>query len=509
MKGIEINGSSLTVEKLAMIARFKEKIFVSRETLARLDENWKMLNELIEKGETIYGVNTGFGGFGDKIISKELGAEISKRTTRSHAAGVMNPLPEEIVRAAMACRINTLAKGCSGIRSTTLQTMIEMLNKNVVPVVYEKGSLGASGDLAPLAMMALVVMGEGEAFYKGKRMPGAKAMKAAGIKPIDMRRREGLALFNGSQLMTGIGALAVYDAGILLKTADISASMSIDVLKTVMKAFDERLHALRPFKGQNDVAANIRALTAESEILAQKGKGTQSAYSLRCTPQVHGASRDALEYAKKIVEIEMNSVADNPIFITKDKAFLTGGNFHGQPVAIAMDLLGIAIAEIANISERRINRMTSPHLNAGLPGFLVIGEEGLDSGLMMIHYSAASLVSENKVLAHPASVDSIPVSGDQEDHVSMGTIAARKCREIINNAWGVLTIELMCAAQALDIRRPLRGGIGTEAAYREIRKHIGKYSDSSDAVYSYFDKLFPAVVNGEILQAVERKLKLK
>lgn len=502
---IEVDGSGLTVEKLVEVARNNAKIFVSKETLARVEENWNMLNELIDKGEVIYGVNTGFGGFGDKTISRELGAEISKRTTRSHAAGVMNPLPEEIVRAAMLCRINTLAKGYSGIRASTLATMVEMMNKNVVPVVYEKGSVGASGDLAPLAMMALVVFGEGEAFYKGKRMPGAKAMKLAGIKPIDIKMREGLALFNGSQLMTGIGALVVYDAERLLKTADISASMSIDVLKSVMKAFDERLHALRPFKGQNDVAANIRKLTSESEILAQKTKSIQSAYSLRCTPQVHGASREALEYARKMIEIEMNSVADNPIFISKDKAFITGGNFHGQPIAIAMDLLGIALAEIGNISERRINRMTSPHLNAGLPGFLVVGEEGLDSGFMMIHYSAAALVSENKVLSHPASVDSISVSGDQEDHVSMGTIAARKCREILNNVQGVLTIELMCAAQAIDLRRPLKGGIGTEAAYSEIRKYIGKYSDSSEAVYTYFDKLFKQVKAGKILEAVEKK----
>jgi len=348
-------------------------------------------------------------------------------------------------------------------------------------------------------------MGEGEAFFEGKRMPSRQALEKAGLKPIELQAREGLALFNGSQTMTAIGALAVFDAERLLKTAQIAAALSIDVLNAVTLAFDERLHALRPFEGQMAVAENIRRLIAESEVLRKPKRDTQSAYSLRCVPQVLGASRDAVAYARRQVEIEMNSVADNPIFLTKEKACLTGGNFHGQPVAYAMDLLGIAVAEIADIAERRVNRLLNPALNGGLPAFLVAEGGGLNSGLMITQYTAAALVSENKILASPASVDSIPCSADQEDHVSMGTIAARKAREIIRNAEAVVGIELLCASQAYEFQKPAKLGAGTSAAYEVVRCVSPKVSEDR-VFYEDIEKIARLVKNGVVVEQVEKKI---
>jgi len=503
---IILNGKNLKIEDVVKIARFGFEAELAKESKKAVQENWTCLEELLEDGEILYGVNTGIGGFGNEILTVEEGAELSKRMIRSHAAGVGNPVNEEIAIAAMLLRANVLAKGYSGLRLSTLETLFEMINKRVTPVIYEKGSVGTSGDLAPLAQMALVVFGEGEAFYKRKRMPGADAMNLVGIKPVRLKPREGLALFNGAQFMTAIAALNVYDSERLIKTAEVSASMTIDVLNCVMKAYDERLHALRPFEGQMDCAANIRLLTQNSEILKQEKKDTQSSYSLRCTPQVNGASRDTLAYARKQVEIEMNSVADNPVFLTKEKECITGGNFHGQPIAYAMDFLGIAISEIANISERRTNRILNPNLNKEMPGFLAVGKKGLNTGLMIAQYTQAALVSENKVLATPASVDSIPVSGDQEDHVSMGTISARKCRDIIWNASNVIAIELICGAQALDILRPLKAGIGAEAAYSEIRKKASFYENDDAPVYPRIEVVAEQVMKAEIIDAVEAKV---
>ena len=332
---------------------------------------------MIERGDVLYGVNTGIGAFGNVRLTNEQGAELSKRMVRAHAAGWGNPLPLDEARACLLLRANVLANGYSGVRPKTLRLFADLLNRNVVPVIYEKGSVGTSGDLAPLAQMALVLMGEREAFFDGKRIPSAKALKLAGLNPIELEAREGLALFNGAQTMTSIGALAVFDAERLLLTAQIASALTVDVLNSVTIAFDERLHALRPFEGQIAVASNVRKLIAESEVLQQPKKDTQSAYSLRCIPQVLGASRDAITYARKQVEIELNSVADNPIFLTGEKTCLAGGNFHGQPIAYAMDFLAIAVSEIADIAERRVNRLLNPALNNGLPAFLVFQEEDL------------------------------------------------------------------------------------------------------------------------------------
>ncbi|MEW5955930.1 MAG: aromatic amino acid lyase, partial [Candidatus Micrarchaeota archaeon] len=361
----------------------------------------------------------------------------------------------------------------------------------------------------PLAQMALVLMGEGEAFFRGVRMPSAQALAKVGVKPIELRAREGLALFNGAQTMTSIGALAVYDAERLLKTAQVAAALTVDTLNAVTLAFDARLHALRPFEGQNVIAENLRALLADSEVLKKPKKDVQSAYSLRCVPQVLGASRDAIAYARKQVEIEMNSVADNPIFLTADKTYLAGGNFHGQPIAYAMDLLGIAVAEIGDMAERRVNRLLNPALNAGLPAFLVAEGGGLNSGLMIAQYTAAALVSENKILASPASVDSIPCSADQEDHVSMGTIAARKAREIIRNAEAVVGIELICGCQAYEFQKPAKLGRGTAAAYDAVRSVSPKVEEDREFYRDIEAVASQLVRSGRLLAKVEEKVKLK
>lgn len=357
--------------------------------------------------------------------------------------------------------------------------------------------------------MALVLMGEGEAFYAGVRMPGNQALAKAGLKPIELEAREGLALFNGSQTMTGIGALAVYDAEQLLKCAQVAAALTVDSLNAVTLAFDARLHALRPFEGQDVVAKNLRALISDSEVLCKPKRDTQSAYSLRCVPQVLGASRDAIAYARKQVEIEMNSVSDNPIFLTDGLVYLAGGNFHGQPVAYAMDFLGIAVAEIGDMAERRVNRLLNPALNGGLPAFLVSEGGGLNSGLMITQYTAAALVSENKILASPASVDSIPCSADQEDHVSMGTIAARKAREIIRNTEAVVGIELICACQAYEFQKPAVLGRGTQAAYEAVRSVSPKVEEDRVFYRDVEDVAAKVVRSGALVKKVEEKVKLK
>lgn len=504
---IEISGKSLTIEKVVSVARQRRPVFFSKQTLEQVQKNWGALQEMLGRGDILYGVNTGIGAFGNVILTNEQGAELSKRMVRAHAAGWGKPLPKDEARACLLLRANVLANGCSGIRPQTLQMFADLLNKNVVPVIYEKGSVGTSGDLAPLAQMALVFMGEGEAFWKGERMPAKKALENAGLTPIDLQCREGLALFNGAQTMAAIGALAVFDAEQLLKTAQIAAALTIDALNSVTLAFDERLHALRPFEGQIAVASNIRKLIEKSEVLQKPKKDTQSAYSLRCVPQVLGASRDAIAYARKQVEIELNSVADNPIFLTEEKTYLAGGNFHGQPVAYAMDFLGIAVAEIGNISERRINRLLNPALNNGLPPFLVKEGGGLNSGLMITQYTAAALVSENKILASPACVDSIPCSADQEDHVSMGTIGARKARDIIQNVQTIVAIELMCASQAYEFQKPLALGIGTQTAYETVRYYSPVVTDDRP-FYRDIDVLSEAVKNGAFLENIQKTVEL-
>jgi histidine ammonia-lyase len=421
----------------------------------------------------------------------------------SHAAGTGDPFPEEVVRAAMALRANVLARGNSGVRLQTAEIFIKMLNKGVVPFVFEKGSVGTSGDLSPLAQLAEVCLGEGQAYYKGELIPGGDALKRAGIDPVVPTYKEGLGLINGSQMVTGGSALLLVDARRLLKNACIAAAMTIDVLKGVEKAYDARLHAVRPFKGQNAVAHNLRLLMADSEILKEKSGKVQDGYSMRCTPQVLGPSVDCWHYVREQIEIEMNSTADNPLFFPDDNVHLAGGNFHGQPIGMAIDFLCIAMSEVANLSERHSNRLLNPVLS-GLPDFLVEGK-GVNSGLMVAQYTAAALVSENKVLSHPATVDSISVSADQEDHVAMAPIAIRKCGEILRNVGAVLAIEMYCAAQAFDFRKPLKPGKGTGIAYEVIRDHVS-FLESDRVLYPDINKIAELVRSGAILDAVESQL---
>jgi len=499
-----IDGEHLTIEQVCDVARDYAEVEIAPEVREKVDASHELVLKLVESGNVLYGITTGIGEFAKVRILKEQSAEMQRRIIRSHAACTGNIIPEDLVRAIMLLRANVMAKGYSGARYSTLQTIVDMINKNVVPVVYEKGSLGASGDLSPLAMLSLVVIGEGEAFYKGKRMPGKEAMDLAGIQIVEPTYKEALALINGTQMFTGLGAILCKDAEGLIKNAQIACGMTIDSLKGLMKAFDPRLHALRSFPGQNAVAANIRALVEDSEIIADDSIGkVQDGYSLRCAGQIIGPALDALKYVREQVTIEMNSAADNPLFIAADEEFLTGGNFHGQSVAAAMDFLAIPMTTICGLSERHINRLLNPTLS-GLPDFLVDGM-GVNSGLMVAQYTAAALVSENKVYSHPASVDSIPVSADQEDYVSMGAGAALKLRQVLDNTASVLAIHLMCAAQAIDFRQPLKPGKGTDAAHKAIRKQVD-FLKEDRPLYVDIDKLTEMVRKNTIVNAVEQQI---
>jgi len=404
--------------------------------------------EKLAKREVIYGVTTGFGELANVAIDADQSANLQRNLILSHACGVGAPFSEEIVRAIMLLRANALASGFSGVSPRCVQILTDMLNVGITPVVPMKGSLGASGDLCHLAHIAMVMIGKGEASYGGKIIPGGEALKKANITPLSPIGKDGLGLINGTQAMSAIGVFCVHDAERLIATATAAAALSLEALRGCTDAFDADLHAVRPHAGQVSVAADMRRLLVGSKNTNTGGR-VQDAYSLRCVPQVHGASLDALAYVKNVVEKEINSVTDNPIVIPEAKKILSGGNFHGQPLALALDFLGVAMAEIANISERRTERLVN-HQLSGLPGFLT-KTPGINSGMMIAQYTAACLVSENKVYAHPASVDSIPSSANQEDHVSMGAISARKCAEIISNVKYVLAIELMAAAQAVDL----------------------------------------------------------
>ena len=504
MKKIYIDGNSLTIEDVVNVARNMYPVGLKEEAVEKVNQSRKVVDDFIEEEKVVYGITTGFGKFSDVVISKEETRDLQRNLIISHACGVGNPLSEEIVRGIMLLRANALSKGFSGIRLSTLNTLIEMLNKGVHPVIPEKGSLGASGDLAPLSHMVLVMLGEGEAYFQGQRLSGKAAMEAAGIEPIHLTSKEGLALINGTQVMTAIGALTVYDAEMTMKLSDIASAMTLEALNGITDAFDRRVHQVRPHKGQLSTAENIRSLTAGSQATTRQGEvRVQDPYTLRCIPQIHGASRDAIEYVKDKVLIEINAATDNPLIFADDKEVISGGNFHGQPMALAFDFLGIALSELANVSERRIERLVNPQLS-GLPAFL-IEKGGLHSGFMIAQYAAAALVSENKVLAHPASVDSIPSSANQEDHVSMGTIAARKAKEILFNTMNVLGIELMAAAQAIDFKEADHLGKGTKAAYDKIRERVSTlYEDR--VMYMDIQKCAELVSNHSIVEAVEKAI---
>jgi len=514
MRSVVIDGESLTTEEIISVAHNHAKVELSQKAKTKVKRNRQVLEQLMKKKKKIYGVTTGFGAFGNITIPLEKTPELQLNLIRSHSAGVGTLTSTEVVRAMMLLRANTLAKGYSGIRLETLETLIEMLNKGVHPIVPEQGSVGASGDLAPLSHMTLVMMGEGEAEYKGERMSGKEAMRAAGIQPARLQAKEGVALNNGTQFMTAIGALTVYGAERLIKTAEAASALSLEALKGISDAFDQRIHTIRPHLGQATTAQNIRSLIAGSKTIltgekaASMGMHPQDAYSLRCTPQVLGCVRDAVVYVKKMMETEANSATDNPLVFSEDRVCLSGGNFHGQPVSLAMDFLGMALTTLGNISERRIARLVDENSSKGLPSFLISREakRGIESGFMALQYTAAALASENKALSHPSSVDSIPTSANFEDFVSMGSIAARKAAEVLGNAERIVAIELLCAAQGADFRGSGKLGVGTKAVYSVIRRKVPMLKKDRP-LFKDVEIVVDMIRSGQVSEAVKRYIK--
>lgn len=505
MSKVVIDGKSLTIEQVAQVARMGYEVALSPQAKEAIEKSRAIVDRFVDEKKKVYGITTGFGKFSDVAISKEETEDLQRNLIISHACGVGPHFSKDIARAIVLLRANALSKGFSGVRPSTVETLIAMLNKDVVPVIPEKGSLGASGDLAPLSHMVLVMIGEGEAMYQGEILPGRVAMERAGIPVITLTSKEGLSLINGTQVMTATGCLATYDAVQLMKLADISAALSTEALGGITDAFDPRVHAIRPHTGQMDTAANLLRLLENSGLTTRQGEvRVQDAYAIRCVPQIHGASKDALKYVIDKVNIEINSVTDNPLIFPDDEAAISGGNFHGQPMALAFDFLGIALAEIANCSERRTERLVNPQLSNGLPAFLT-PKGGLHSGFMIAQYAAAALVSENKVLAHPASVDSIPSSANQEDHVSMGTIAARKARDILENVSNVIAIEILSAVQGIDFKEPAKLGKGTKPAYEHVRKSVETLVDDRP-MYVDINKVAELVKSHSIVAAVEAEI---
>jgi len=500
-----IGMEKMSLEDLASIARHGAKVQLTKASVQRINEARQLIEQWVKEEKSIYGVTTGFGALSDVAISKKDTRRLQQNILMSHSAGTGDMFDEETVRAVMALRIKDFALGHSGIRLETVQHLVTMLNKGIYPVVPEKGSVGASGDLIPLAHLSLVIIGLGEAYYKGQRMSGAEVLNHCGITPLRLEAAEGLALINGTQVMTAVGGLAVYDAVNLAKLTDIASAMTLEVLMGSRTEFDPRIHKVRPHPGQAAAADNMYRITQNSEIVTSHKDchRIQDAYTLRCSPQVHGASKDAVNYAKKVLETEINASTNNPLIFPESRDFLLGGNFHGQPIALVMDFLCMGVSEFANISERRIERLVNPKLS-GLPAFLV-RDGGLNSGFMIAQYAAAALVSENKVLCHPACVDSIPTSANKEDHVSMGTISARKCREIIKNAEQVIAIELLCGAQALDLFTNMKPGEGTLAAYTIIRNSV-PHLNGDRILHIDIDAVKQLMRNNKILDAVENKV---
>jgi len=505
MKKIVLSADGLSLEDLVAVARRGARVALSEKSKKAIRRSRNLVEQWVRQGKIVYGMTTGFGALSDVVISKEDTRKLQQNVLMSHAAGVGPALEEEAVRAVMALRIKDLARGNAGIRLETVQNLIELLNGNVCPVVPEKGSVGASGDLAPLAHLSLVLIGLGEVFYRGRRMSGKEALRRCGLKPLELEAGEGLALVNGTQVMTAVGGLATYDALQLSKVADVAAAMSLEVLMGSRTEFNQKIHRLRPHPGQAAAADNMERITQNSEIISSHKDCSriQDAYTLRCSPQVHGATKDALSYTKKVIETEMNSSTNNPLIFPETGDFLLGGNFHGQPIALCLDFLAIAVSELANIAERRIERLVNPFLS-GLPAFLV-SEGGLNSGFMIAQYTAASLVSENKILSHPACVDSIPTSANKEDHVSMGTTSARKCRDVVRNSEYVIAIELLCAAQALDLFTNMKPGEGTLVAYKAIRNEVS-HLDKDRVLSKDIERVVAVMREGTLLSAVEHKV---
>ena len=498
---IVIKGAGLTIEDVVKVARGGERISLDPEAVRRIERCREMLEVKIRAREIMYGVNTGIGEFSEVVLTQEQVEQYQRFLIYSHAAGIGKPLPEDVVRAAILTRINVHCHGNSGQRPVVTQTLAEMLNRGVTPVMFDRGSVGACGDLSPMGQMALVLIGEGEAFYKGQRMPGKEAMQAAGIPTIVFAARDGLATINGANVILGMGCLEIDEADKFLRTADIAAAMTLEALNANMKPYDQRLHHLRGFSGAVSSARNIMRVVEGSQYLASKTKKVQDAYSMRSTPQVHGAVRDALKYTRAQYLIELNGVGDNPIFIPDDQVVLTGANFQGTPMSLPLDMLAAGITTISVISERRLNRLMNPALSVGLPPFLTKGA-GMMSGLMLSQYTAGMLIAEQRILSMPASTLSIPAAADQEDFVSMGMNSALKTRQILDNAYGVLGIELISGAQALDFRGQTSGP-GIRAAYEVVRQHVAHLDDDRPLFHDN-NAMAEAVRSGEVLVAVEK-----
>ena len=501
---IVLDGSSLTIEKVVQIARHNEKVELPTEAVERIKKCRAMLEKKIQANEIMYGVNTGIGEFSEVVLDANQVKQFQKYLIYNHAAGIGDPAPLEYVRGAMAGRINVHAKGHSGCRPEITRTLVEMLNKGVTPFVCQKGSVGACGDLAPMSQIALVLMGEGEAYYNGELMSGAEAMDKAGIPVPGLKARDGLATINGSNVLTAMSAIFLYDVNRWLKQAEIAASMSLEALKANMKPYTPLLHEVRGFKGAVRTAKAIGKCVAGGDLVEGKLKcKVQDAYSMRSTPQVIGAAHDALAYARSQVEIELNGVGDNPIFFPDRDMQLSGANFQGTPVSLPMDMMGAAVTMVSVMSERRMNRLNHPALNVGLPAFLSKGA-GMMSGLMLSQYTADMQIVEQRILSMPASIQSIPAAADQEDFVSMGMNTAIKNFQILDNAYGVLGIEFMAAAQALDFR-DFAFGKGVTKAKEVIRKHV-EFLDIDRPLYPDHTRMKELVKSGEILEEVEKEI---
>ncbi len=469
-----LSGQNLSLEEVHAVAYGERGVGLAPSSLARVDASRQVIEDILKKEIAVYGVNTGFGKLSDVRVPANRLNELQVNLVRSHASGLGKPLSEAEVRAMLLLRANVLAKGLSGVRRQTVEMLISLVNAGIHPVVPEKGSVGASGDLAPLAHLALVLIGEGEAFYHGERINGGEALRCAGLIPLRLEAKEGLALLNGTQGMTAVASLALYDAQRLVRLADVSGAMSLEALRGTPAAFDKRIQEARPHRGQAAAARHLTALLDRSEIRESHRTNDpriQDAYCLRCMPQVHGAVRDVLDHVCAIVEIETGSATDNPLVFADGGEVVSGGNFHGAPLSYAFDYAAIALTDLAGMSERRIDRLINPDINEGLPPFLS-SEAGLSSGYMIAHVAAAALLNECKVFAHPASVDNVPTSGGKEDHVSMGMTAALKLRQIVENVEQILAIEMLCAAQGLDYRKPLRPGKQIEQIITAIREIV-------------------------------------
>ena len=501
---VTLEGQNLTIEDVVDVARHGEKVQLAPDAVERIAKCRGMLEKKIAAHEIMYGVNTGIGEFSEVVLSDEQVKQFQKYLIYNHAAGIGGPAPIEHVRAAMVSRINVHCRGYSGCRPEIPLTYVDMLNKGVTPVVCEKGSVGACGDLAPMSQLALSLMGEGESFYQGERMPTAKAMEKAGIPVPGLQARDGLAAINGSNLITGMGCLILYDADRWIKQAEIAAAMSLEALLANMKPYQGKLHELRGFPGAVTCAANLRQVMDGSDLVTGKLKvKVQDAYSMRSTPQVIGAVRDALAYARKQFEIELNGVADNPIFVCEENRVLTGANFQGTPISLPLDMVAAGLTTVSVLSERRLNRLLNPALSVGLPAFLTKGA-GMFSGHMLSQYTADMLIVEQRILSTPSCTQSIPAAADQEDFVSMGMNGALKAKQILTNAYGVLGIELIAAAQALDFREftPGKGTLAAKGAVRKVVEHL----EEDRPLFPDHNAMMAAVERCDVLVAVEKEI---